>query len=379
MQKFATAVFSSAVQPTPATKSITIRATIRLSLVLFSCLAGSWVMLPGEQTIVTAAVYYHQFIAVITGFDRKNVIFPIEADGKIQRMFPQKCGFIYFIAASPVRHDGHFLLKSVENARGVGDDFCFFRCNAGNIRHGKIGVRGRGGGIQVLYKTCVQIIVAVTKTDIRAFSHPHTGIARGGQTGIFLIDDFYPRIAGGIVGKHCGAVVGRAVVDADKFKIGKSLRQNAVEAAGQNFFMAGVGFTFWLLLVMYKHHRFLYHLFFCEATFFVFPCQAQSDKAGTPTPAKNNFQIKNLAKTRGADIPLADKESFDAAFAHAKKMTDDIGVRLIPTETNYREQKGNWSYEYGSVIVACLEFFPKNIFTARQATPAFTILRCPGE
>ena len=74
------------------------------------------------------------------------------------------------------------------------------------------------------------------------------------------------------------------------------------------------------------------------------------------------YDVEAAVMIWGADIPLKDKEQFDAAFAQAKNMTDDIDVRLIPVVTNYREQKGNWSYEYGSVVVACLEFFSKKYF-----------------
>lgn len=64
----------------------------------------------------------------------------------------------------------------------------------------------------------------------------------------------------------------------------------------------------------------------------------------------------------GADIPVTDKETFDIAFSKAKKMTDDLGIELIPVETNFRQYKNNWEHCFGTVVVASLNFFSKKYF-----------------
>ncbi len=71
----------------------------------------------------------------------------------------------------------------------------------------------------------------------------------------------------------------------------------------------------------------------------------------------------------GADIPLAERESFVMAFRAAKMMTDDLGIVLIPVETNYREQFDiAWGYCFGSVIAATLEFYNKKYFYGASAS-----------
>ncbi len=59
----------------------------------------------------------------------------------------------------------------------------------------------------------------------------------------------------------------------------------------------------------------------------------------------------------GADIPLNAREQFNMAFATAKQMTDDLGIKLIPVETNYRDYPHDWEHEFGAVIIAILNFF----------------------
>ena len=74
------------------------------------------------------------------------------------------------------------------------------------------------------------------------------------------------------------------------------------------------------------------------------------------------YEVDKSVMLLGADIPLSDRAQFQIAFDNAKKMTDDLGIELIPVETNYREYPRNWPYEFGAVIVATLEFFSKTYF-----------------
>jgi hypothetical protein len=75
------------------------------------------------------------------------------------------------------------------------------------------------------------------------------------------------------------------------------------------------------------------------------------------------YNLDKSVMLLGADIPLSSREQFNIAFANAKKMTDDLGVTLVPVETNFREvYHTDWSYAFGSVILATLEFFSKTYF-----------------
>lgn len=60
----------------------------------------------------------------------------------------------------------------------------------------------------------------------------------------------------------------------------------------------------------------------------------------------------------GADIPLRDRHNYEQAFLGAKCMMDDLGIELIPVETNYREcEVQNWEHEFGAVVSGALGFF----------------------
>lgn len=74
------------------------------------------------------------------------------------------------------------------------------------------------------------------------------------------------------------------------------------------------------------------------------------------------YDVDKSIMLLGADIPLSEIEQFNMAFNNAKKMTDDLDIELIPIETNYREGTKDWSYKFGTVILAALEFFSKTYF-----------------
>lgn len=82
----------------------------------------------------------------------------------------------------------------------------------------------------------------------------------------------------------------------------------------------------------------------------------------------SNYQLDKSVMLLGADIPLSERAQFEIAFNNAKKMTLDLGVELIPVETNYREGTKDWSYKFGSVILATLEFFSKTYFYGAAAS-----------
>ena len=89
------------------------------------------------------------------------------------------------------------------------------------------------------------------------------------------------------------------------------------------------------------------------------------DAAYTAYKYKNNlngvrkYDLDAAVMIHGADIPLAETQQFNDAFKHAKNMTDDLKIELIPAQTNYREYSDNWSFEFGSVISGVLSLFSK--------------------
>lgn len=79
----------------------------------------------------------------------------------------------------------------------------------------------------------------------------------------------------------------------------------------------------------------------------------------------------------GADIPLDDRAQYSVAFNDAKKMTDDLDVELVPVETNFRQGYDNWSYSFGSVIVAALNFFSASYFYGAAADDSVDCFQTP--
>lgn len=108
------------------------------------------------------------------------------------------------------------------------------------------------------------------------------------------------------------------------------------------------------------------------------------DAAYTAYKYKNNldtrftYEYDKSVMILGADIPLTARDQFAAAFAAAKRMTDDLGVELIPVETNYREYEHDWSYEFGAVVAAVLSFFGRTYFYGAAASDdSFGVFETP--
>ncbi len=80
------------------------------------------------------------------------------------------------------------------------------------------------------------------------------------------------------------------------------------------------------------------------------------------------YDLDRSVMILGADIPITDKKTFDLAFSKAKRMTDDLGIELIPVETNFRQyENSSWTYCFGTVVVAALNFFSKKYFYGAAA------------
>ncbi|HEU4325959.1 MAG TPA: hypothetical protein VFS21_22665 [Roseiflexaceae bacterium] len=66
----------------------------------------------------------------------------------------------------------------------------------------------------------------------------------------------------------------------------------------------------------------------------------------------------------GYDIPVADDTMFAPACARARRMTESLGVPLIPVATNYREVEPLWEDVHMVCVGACLSLFEGAFDTA---------------
>jgi hypothetical protein len=76
---------------------------------------------------------------------------------------------------------------------------------------------------------------------------------------------------------------------------------------------------------------------------------------------KNSYRsqhIKLCSLVHGFDIPLSDTGAFYNVTQKSIKTLDDIGIKLIPIKTNYREISCvNWEHTHAAVLVAALANF----------------------
>ena len=93
------------------------------------------------------------------------------------------------------------------------------------------------------------------------------------------------------------------------------------------------------------------------------------DGAYTTFKYKNckKYSLEKSVMVLGADIPINNRSQFDIAFNNAKKMTDDLGIELVPLETNYRDFSANWEDEFGSVISSALGLFSSSYSNGAMA------------
>ncbi len=84
--------------------------------------------------------------------------------------------------------------------------------------------------------------------------------------------------------------------------------------------------------------------------------------------SRGGYELDKAVMLLGADIKLYERDDFASAFAGAKKMTDDLGIDLIPVETNFRDYRYKWIHVFPTIVLAALEFFSKNYFYGLQAT-----------
>ncbi len=80
--------------------------------------------------------------------------------------------------------------------------------------------------------------------------------------------------------------------------------------------------------------------------------------------SKNSYRSKKInfcTFVHGFDIPLSENEAFTLALKSATAVLQDIGIQLLPLQTNYRSVSSlSWEHTFGSALVAALNNF-KNI------------------
>lgn len=72
---------------------------------------------------------------------------------------------------------------------------------------------------------------------------------------------------------------------------------------------------------------------------------------------RNNKNIERALFIWGADIPLKARKIYDDKFAAAKEICDDLGVELVPAETNYRRYMSYYNMEYMAVMFGIMRFW----------------------
>ncbi len=61
----------------------------------------------------------------------------------------------------------------------------------------------------------------------------------------------------------------------------------------------------------------------------------------------------------GFDIPLEDADGYRGAYARAEEALRSFGIPLIGVATNWRENRADWLYSFGSATMACLHLFQR--------------------
>jgi hypothetical protein len=71
---------------------------------------------------------------------------------------------------------------------------------------------------------------------------------------------------------------------------------------------------------------------------------------GTRFPRK----LRAAVMVHGLDIPLEEPEMFKEAFERSRRMTESIGLKLIPIVTNFKELTPQWTHSYGTALASCM-------------------------
>ena len=91
-----------------------------------------------------------------------------------------------------------------------------------------------------------------------------------------------------------------------------------------------------------------------------------------------DFDLDKCVMIQGADIPLKNESQFKIAYSSAKKMTDNLGITLIPVKTNYREIFDcNWEHCFGTFMVAMLNFWSKKYSVGTASDSSIDTYKLP--
>ncbi len=65
-------------------------------------------------------------------------------------------------------------------------------------------------------------------------------------------------------------------------------------------------------------------------------------------------KLKAAVMVHGLDIPLEEPEMFKGAFERSRRMTDSLGIELIPMATNFQKLTPQWTHSYGTALASCM-------------------------
>jgi hypothetical protein len=63
---------------------------------------------------------------------------------------------------------------------------------------------------------------------------------------------------------------------------------------------------------------------------------------------------KAAVMAHGFDVPLTEAETFERAFQRSRRMTESLGLQLIPIATNFRELTPEWIHSFGTALASCM-------------------------
>lgn len=65
-------------------------------------------------------------------------------------------------------------------------------------------------------------------------------------------------------------------------------------------------------------------------------------------------KLKAAVMVHGFDVPLEEAETFKRAFERSRRMTESLGLSLIPMATNFRELCPDWTHSFGTALASCM-------------------------
>lgn len=71
---------------------------------------------------------------------------------------------------------------------------------------------------------------------------------------------------------------------------------------------------------------------------------------GTRFPRK----LRAALMVHGLDVPLDEPETFERALERSRRMTDSLGLQLIPMATNFRELTPEWTHSFGTALASSM-------------------------